>query len=671
MDTLAPASPGPGPVGIERRMANAIRVLTLDAIEAAQSGHPGMPLGMADVATVLFTKVMRFDAAAPDWPDRDRFVLSAGHGSMLLYAALHLLGYADMPLDELRRFRQVGARTAGHPERGHAAGIETTTGPLGQGLAAAVGMALGERMNAASFGADLVGHRTFVVAGDGCLMEGVTQEAISLAGHMRLGRLIVLFDDNDISIDGRVSLVDSTDQLARFAASGWHVARVDGHDHEVVEQALQAACADPRPSLIACRTLIGYGSPAKADTPGAHASPFGAAEVAATRAALGWTHGDFVVPDDLRQLWAEAGGRGRAARLAWEERLAAAPADLRTEFTRRQAGTPPPALQQAVAAILAEFLDRKPALATRKASERVLEVLAPAIPELVSGSADLTPATFTQGGLRPVGPGDFAGRYVYWGIREHAMAAAMNGLALEGGLIPASGTFLAFVDYCRPAVRLAALMGIRVVHLMTHDSIGVGEDGGTHQPVEHLAGLRAMPNMLLLRPADAVETAECWDLALRNTAGPSLLALFRQVLPALRTSADENMVARGAYEIGPASGEAKVSLFSSGSEVYLAMEAKAALERGGIPTRVVSVPAMAVFLNQPKAVRQAVIGSAPVNIAVEAAVRFGWDAIIGPEGGFVGMTGFGASGPPAHLYEHFGITPAAIEALARSMLAET
>ncbi|MBL8588085.1 MAG: transketolase, partial [Methylobacteriaceae bacterium] len=667
--TVAAQSPSDG--ASSRRMADAIRFLALDAIEAAQSGHPGMPLGMADVVTALFTRVLRFDAGAPDWPDRDRFVLSAGHGSMLLYAALHLLGYADMTLDELRRFRQVGSRTPGHPEWGYAAGVETTTGPLGQGLATALGMALAERMKAAEFGADLANHRIFVIASDGDLMEGVSHEAISLAGHLRLARLIVLFDDNDICIDGRVGLVDSTDQLARFAAAGWTTMRVDGHDQDAVEAALRAAGPDGRPTLIACKTIIGFGSPAKANTAAAHAGHFGAAEVKATRAALGWTHGAFDIPEDIRAAWRAAGVRGAAARRAWEARWAAAPSTLRAEFERRLRGDLPTAASEAIAAVKQTFAIASPTLATRKASEATLAALAPTLPELVSGSADLSSAVFTQVGLAPIGPGDFAGRYIHWGVREHAMAAAMNGIALEGGFIPISGTFLAFIDYCRPAVRLAALMGLRMILVMTHDSIGVGEDGGTHQPVEHLAGLRAQPNLLLLRPADAVESAECWEMALRHARGPSVLALSRQVAPALRrTHVTENLCAAGAYELAAAEGAAQVTLFASGTEVELALRARERLQSLGLPTRVVSAPALSVFLARPAAERRAVIGEAPVKIAVEAAVRFGWDAVIGPEGGFVGMTGYGASGPAADLYAHFGITVEAVVDLARSMVAD-
>ncbi|WP_076958263.1 transketolase [Teichococcus deserti] len=643
-----------------RLMANAIRALSMDAIEHAQSGHPGLPLGMADVAATLFGRFIKVDSRAPHWPDRDRFVLSAGHGSMLLYALLHLMGHADMTIEALQRFRKLGSPAAGHPEYGHATGIETTTGPLGQGLATAIGMAMAERIQAARFGEALADHRTWVLASDGDLMEGVSQESIGLAGRLGLGRLIVLFDDNDISIDGKISLVDATDQIARFQASGWHTIRVDGHDPEAISDAIAQAIADPRPSLVACRTVIGYGAPVKQGTPAAHSSPLGTQEVEGVRAHLGWTAGPFEIPTEARVAWDAAAARARAPHAAWQQRLAASA--QRAAFEASLAGGRPAGLDAAILAIKQRFAEKMPKLATRKASEAVLELLMPAVPELVTGSADLTSANFTKiEGFGPIAEKNFAGRYVYWGIREHAMAAAMNGMALHGGAIPASGTFLAFSDYCRPALRLAALMGVGAIHVMTHDSIGLGEDGPTHQPVEHLAALRAIPNLLLLRPADPIETAECWQIAMAERERPSVLALCRQEVPALRRHAEaENFSSRGAYEIAAADCEAAATLFASGSEVSIALAAREQLQAAGVPTRVVSVPCFELFFEQGDDYVESVIGTAPVKVAVEAAIRQGWDAIIGRRGGFVGMKGFGASAAPAELYEHFGITPAAV-----------
>ncbi|HEY8267143.1 MAG TPA: transketolase [Xanthobacteraceae bacterium] len=643
------------------RMANAIRALAMDAVEAAKSGHPGLPMGAADIATVLFTRFLKFDPADPAWPDRDRFVLSAGHGSMLLYAVLHLLGYADMTIEELKRFRQIGSKTAGHPEYGHAAGIETTTGPLGQGIANAVGMALAERIMAAKFGDGIVDHYTYVLASDGDLMEGISQEAIAFAGHLKLSKLIVLFDDNGISIDGKLSLSDSTDQVARVKASGWNGTRVDGHDPEAIAAAIEAARKSDRPTLIACKTTIGFGAPTKAGTEHAHGSPLGAEEIKGARAKLGWSHAPFEIPTDVRDEWKKAGARSKDARKAWQSRLAALDATTRAEFERRIAGKLTPALAAAVRKLKESAVENPVEIATRKASEASLEALVEALPEMIGGSADLTGSNNTKTkSMKIIAPGDFSGRFIHWGVREHGMAAGMNGMALHGGVIPFSGTFLVFADYCRPSIRLAALMGQRVIHVMTHDSIGLGEDGPTHQPVEHLAALRAIPNLHVFRPADLTETAECWQLAIEHAKGPSILALTRQNLPAARKRfVEENLSARGAYELSPASGKAKVSIFASGSEISLAFAAQAELEKKGIPARVVSVPCFELFFVQPGSYRHAVIGDAP-RVAVEAAIRQGWDPIIGTDGAFVGMASFGASAPYKDVYKHFSITTEAV-----------
>ncbi|HEX5867855.1 MAG TPA: transketolase [Beijerinckiaceae bacterium] len=643
-------------------LASAVRALAMDAVEQAKSGHPGLPMGAADIATVLFTRFLKYDAADPRWPDRDRFVLSAGHGSMLLYALLHLTGVAGMSLDELKRFRQLDSKTPGHPENFMTPGVETTTGPLGQGLATAVGMALAERMLNAEFGDDLVDHHTYVLASDGDLMEGVSQEAIALAGHLRLSRLIVLFDDNGISIDGPLSLSDSVDQVKRFEAAGWRALRVDGHDPAAIARAVTRARKSDRPTLIACRTTIGYGAPKKAGTAKAHGEPLGGEELAGAKAALGWAHAAFDVPDAIRAAWAKAGRKGRRQRRAWGERLAGLPAERRADFERRLTSSPPAALADAVARLKQRLLAEPPSVATRKASEMALEAITEIMPELVLGSADLTPSNNTKTkNLTAVAPGSYGGRYIHYGIREHGMAAAMNGIALHGGFRPAGATFLIFTDYARPAMRIAALAGIPAVYVMTHDSIGLGEDGPTHQPIEHLAALRAMPNMRVFRPADAVETAECWQLALERTGGPTLLALTRQTVPQVRRgAADGNLCAAGAYEIAAADGEAKATLFASGSEIEVALGAQKLLAAKGMPARVVSVPSLDLFLSQPEDVRRRVVGHAPVKVAVEAAVRWGWDAVIGADGLFVGMKGFGASAPYKDLYRHFGITPEAV-----------
>lgn len=652
------------------RMANAIRFLAMDAVEAANSGHPGLPMGAADIATVLFSQVMTFDPADPKWADRDRFVLSAGHGSMLLYALLHLLGYEGVTKDELKRFRQLGSLTPGHPENFITTGIETTTGPLGQGIATAVGMAMGERLMSARFGAEVSDHFTYVLASDGDLMEGISQEAVELAGHLKLGKLIVMWDDNKISIDGATSLSGSTDQLARFAASGWDVTRIDGHDPEAILAALTAAKASPTPSLIACRTVIGFGSPAKAGSEKVHGAPLGAAEIEATRKALGWDAPAFEVPEDAAAGWRAAAARGAGARKAWLDRLAALPAGEREEFQRRMAGDiPATALAEAVKAVKAAAIADGKAVATRKSSEITLDAITLAVPEMLGGSADLTGSNNTRAkGQKAVTPDDFAGTFIHWGVREHGMAAAMNGLALHGGVIPYSGTFLVFSDYSRPAIRLAALMGERVIHVLTHDSIGLGEDGPTHQPVEHLAALRAIPNLLVLRPCDTVETAEAWEIALNAKDRPSALILSRQNLPILRKADDANRSSEGAYEISPASAKAQVSLFATGSEVSLAVEAQKLLEAQGVPARVVSVPSFELFLARPATERAAVIGDAPAKVGIEAAIRMGWDAIIGSDAAFIGMTGFGASAPAKELFKHFGITPEAVAQAALSQL---
>jgi transketolase len=644
-------------------LANAVRALAMDAVEQAKSGHPGLPMGAADIATVLFTRHLKYDAADPFWPDRDRFILSAGHGSMLLYALLHLAGVEAVSIDEIKRFRQLESRTPGHPENFMTPGVETTTGPLGQGIATAVGFALAERMLNAEFGGDLVDHHTYVLASDGDLMEGVSQEAIAFAGHLKLNRLIVLFDDNGISIDGPLSLSDSVDQIKRFEAAGWRTAQIDGHDPEAIDRALDEAKAADQPTLIACRTTIGYGAPKKAGTAKAHGEPLGADELAGTKAALGWSHDPFELPAGIRSAWNEAGQRGRAEREAWSKRLEAADPGRSADFRRRMNRERPAALGQAVAQIKQKLFAEPQTIATRKASEVALEAITSAVPELVLGSADLTGSNNTKTKNHSViAPGSYGGRYIHYGIREHGMAAAMNGLALHGGFIPAGGTFLVFSDYARPAMRIAALSGIPAIYVFTHDSIGLGEDGPTHQPVEHLAALRAMPNMRVFRPADAVETAECWQLALERTEGPTALALTRQNLPQVRKDAGENanLCATGAYEVSPSEGRAKATIFASGSEVEIALGAQRILTERGMAARVVSVPSLELFLSQPADVRHHVIGDVPVKVAVEAAVRFGWDALIGPDGLFVGMRGFGASAPYKDLYRHFGITPEAV-----------
>ncbi len=644
-------------------MANAIRFLAVDAVEKAKSGHPGLPMGAADVATVLFRDVLKFDASDPHWPDRDRFVLSAGHGSMLLYALLYLTGESGekgLTIEDLKSFRQVGSKTPGHPEYGHTLGVETTTGPLGQGIATAVGMAIAERMLAAHF-PGIVDHRTYVLASDGDLMEGVSQEAIAIAGHYRLKKLIVFYDDNGISIDGKTSLSDSVDQVMRFESAGWNASRIDGHDQDAILAAVRAAQNSDRPTMIACKTTIGFGLPTKAGTNKAHGEAPGAAEVAGARKNLNWPYEPFVVPDDILAAWRAVGARGKPQNEAWRARLDGLEAQARAEFERRIRGELPADLDSVIGAYKRKLAADAPEIATRKAGEAALNVIAPAVPELVTGSADLTGSNNTKVAATPeITPENFSGRYIHWGIREHGMAAACNGMAVHGGFIPSGASFLAFTDYCRPSLRLAALMKIRVVHVFTHDSIGLGEDGPTHQPIEQIASLRAMPNLYLWRPADSVETVESWQAALEKPHSPSILALTRQNLPALRrTHVAENLSAKGAYEISPAEGEAAVSIFASGSEVSLAVAAQALLKGRGIAARVVSVPCMDAFFDQPEDYRRSVIGSAKVKVGVEAAVRQGWDAIIG-DGPFIGMKGFGESGPYKDVYRFFGITPEAV-----------
>jgi transketolase len=645
-----------------RRLANALRALSMDAVEQAKSGHPGLPLGMADVATVLFLKFLKFDASDPHWPDRDRFVLSAGHGSMLLYSLLWLTGYPGMTLDDIKRFRQVGSPCAGHPEYGHAPGIETTTGPLGQGIANAVGMAIAERHLNARFGDDMVDHRTYVIASDGDLMEGISHEAIALAGHLRLNRLIVLFDDNGISIDGKVSLADTTDQIERFQAAGWNTILCNGHDVAEVAGALDWAQKSDKPVLIACKTIIGFGMPNRQGTQKAHSDAPGADEIAGARKVLDWPSPPFVIPDDIMSDWRAIGAKGAKARAAWEKRKT-------PDFDIAMACDAPEGIGKALNELKKKTSDEKPSVATRKASEAALDKINGAWAATIGGSADLTPSNNTMTkGMVSITPEDYSGRYIHYGIREHGMAAAMSGMALHGGIVPYGGTFLTFSDYCRPSIRLAALMGIRVVYVMTHDSIGLGEDGPTHQPVEHFAALRAIPNLLVFRPADGVETAEAWALALASTKRPSLLMLSRQNLITARTThTDENLSAKGAYELVGAD-NAKVTLLSTGSEVEMAMKARELLAADGIAARIVSMPCWELFEEQPATYRDSVLGEGTVKVAVEAGVRLGWDRYIGPKGAFVGMHSFGSSGPYKDVYKHFGITPEAVADAAKAAL---
>jgi transketolase len=653
-------------------MANAIRFLAIDAVEKAKSGHPGMPMGMADVATVLFSRFLKFDAADPAWPDRDRFVLSAGHGSMLLYALLYLTGYQGVTSDELKAFRQWRSKTPGHPEYGHTPGVETTTGPLGQGIATAVGMALAERLLNARFGNDFVDHYTYVIAGDGCLMEGLSHEAISLAGHLRLNRLIVLFDDNEISIDGSTSLSCSDDQLARFKASGWSACRVDGHDPEAIADTIEQARNSTRPSLIACRTVIGFGAPNRQGTEKAHGAPLGADEVAKTRAALHWPHKPFQIPEFVIERWRKIGTRGQGARRAWIERTKRLDSAPRSSFHDALNRNLPCEYAAAMAQVRNRFGAERPNIATRQASQLVIDAIAEALPNLLGGSADLTHSNLTRAKThRPVRHDCFEGSYIHYGVREHAMAAAMNGIALHGGFIPYGGTFLTFADYSRPAIRLAALMGLRVIHVMTHDSIGLGEDGPTHQPVEHLASLRAIPNLLLFRPGDAVETAEAWDCALQAQANPSVLCLSRQALSTFReVGGDANLVALGAYVVVEPEGGRDVTLIATGSEVSIALEAAKLLAKDSVRAAVVSAPCFDLFRQQSREYRAKVLGSGP-RVGVEAAIEGDWSRWLGDGGEFVGMTGFGASAPAEILYREFSITSEAVATAAMRCIARS
>jgi transketolase len=655
-----------------RDMANCIRFLSMDAVQQAKSGHPGAPMGMADIATVLFRDFMQFDAAEPHWIDRDRFIMSNGHGSMLLYSLLHLTGYKDMPVEELTRFRQVGSKTPGHPEYHHAEGIELTTGPLGQGVAEAVGMALAERIMNAQFGDELMNHYTYVFMGDGCLMEGISQEAISLAGHLKLGRLIAFWDNNSISIDGPTNLAVSDNEVERFRASGWHVLEIDGHHAGAIREAIVTArsVAD-KPSMIACRTIIGFGFPTKAGTQKAHSDAPGEEEIAGARKILGWHSPPFVIPEKLLDEWRAIGAKGARVRQAWAERVAQAPAALRREFERRNAGKLPEGWRSAIAAAREEFIRDGKELATRQASGAVLNHLFDAIPEMLGGSADLTPSNNTKAKNQvEIKPGEYTGSYVHYGVREHGMAAAMNGIALHGGLIPYGGTFLCFSDYCRPAIRLAAMMDIRTIFVMTHDSIGLGEDGPTHQPIEHLSSLRAIPHLAVFRPGDPVETAECWEIVLDNPRRAALLALSRQPMPLLRREpGTENRSARGAYVLLEAEGGPRaLTLMATGSELHVAVEARSILQKEGVPTAVVSVPCALIFNEQNAAYQQAVLGATLARVAVEAAVQMSWDRYLGFQGRFVGMHGFGESGKIADVYKKFDITTEAVVRTARDSL---
>jgi transketolase len=646
-------------------MANTLRGLAIDGVEQAKSGHPGAPMGLADVATVLWSKHLKFDAAAPKWMGRDRFILSAGHASMLIYGLLHLYGVDGVTLEQLKRFRQLGSNTAGHPEVGHTPGVETTTGPLGQGLATAVGFAMAERKLGVEFGKKAVDHFTYVIASDGDLMEGISQEAIALAGHLKLAKLIVMWDDNGISIDGALSISDSVDQVKRFQACGWQTIRVDGHNEGEIDAAITRAQKSSKPTLIACKTVIGWGAPKKAGSHKTHGEPLGTEEAAATKVALKLSATPFEVNPEALKLWRAAGKRSAAAHAEWKTGFARLSVRKQAEFTRRMNGERPAGMAKAFAKQRKELVAAPQTVATRKASELALDVAFAAVPELLSGSADLTPSNNTKAkGFESITPKSFKGRYVHYGIREHGMAAAMNGIALHGGLIPAGGTFFVFTDYCRPAIRLSALMGTGVIYVMTHDSIGLGEDGPTHQPVEHLASLRAMPNMRIFRPCDAVETSEAWELALSRTDGPTILVLTRQNLAQQRlTNSNTNKLVTGAYElVGGIGGPAVATLFASGSEIEIAMAARAQLAEKGISARVVSVPSLELFLQQPDDVKASIIGKARIKVAVEAGVRFGWDAVVDSDGGFIGMSSFGASAPYKDLYKHFGITPEAMVA---------
>ena len=638
-----------------QRMADEIRFLAMDGVQTANSGHPGMPMGMADAAVALFADHIHVDPTCPTWPDRDRFILSAGHGSMLHYALNHLLGYKDMDAGQLKQFRQLGARTAGHPEYGHADGIETTTGPLGQGITTAVGMALAERRLASQFGRALVDHYTYVIAGDGCLMEGISHEAVDIAGHLKLGRLIVLWDDNDISIDGNTDIATSTNQLARFKAAGWQVTRVDGHDSDAVSAAIDVAKKSRKPSLIACKTVIGFGAPTLAGSHKTHGAPLGDDEIQATRTALGWDHPPFEIPSDIRSLWREIATRGLDMRTHWQSRLDSSV--KKSRFERAMSGELPKALATRMRRYKKQLKAELPKVASRQASQMALEVINAAVPTMVGGSADLTGSNLTKTSqMRSITPGNYRGNYVHYGIREHAMGAVMNGMALHGGMIPYGGTFLVFSDYMRGSMRLSALMKQRVIYVLTHDSIGLGEDGPTHQPIEHLAMLRATPNMNVYRPCDAVETAEAWEIALESTETPSVMALSRQGLPTVRTErTNENLTQKGGYILRNVRGARDITVMATGSEVAIALDAADVLKDQGYNVAVVSMPCWELFDQQSDQYRQSVLGSAP-RIAIEALIGFGWDRYLRTQDVFIGMHDFGASGPAPELYQHFGIT---------------
>ncbi len=655
-----------------RELANCIRALSMDAVQQAKSGHPGMPMGMADIATVLFSEFMHFDAEDPHWLDRDRFLISNGHGSMLLYSLLYLTGYQDMPIEQIKRFRQVNSKTPGHPEYRHADGIETTTGPLGQGLANSVGMALAERIMNATFGDALTDHHTYVFMGDGCLMEGISHEAISLAGHLRLGKLIAFFDNNAISIDGATSLAVSDNQSERFRAAHWHVQEIDGHDTDAIRDAIRKAQqVSDKPSMISCRTVIGFGLPTKAGTQKAHSDAPGEEEIAGARKLLNWTSPPFEIPAKLLEAWRAIGSRGRGGRQAWAGRVRSAPDQLRRDFERRTSGKLPEGWRGAIAAAKQEFLDGGKELATRQASGAVLNHLFDAIPELLGGSADLTPSNNTKAKNQvEIRPGDYKGSYVHYGVREHGMAAAMNGIALHGGLIPYGGTFLTFSDYCRPAIRLAAMMEIRTIFVMTHDSIGLGEDGPTHQPIEHLAALRAIPHLAVFRPGDPIETAECWECILDAPRRAALIALSRQPMPLLRRDPGaENLSAKGGYVLQEAEGGSrKLTIMATGSELHLAVEARQAMQKDGVPTAVVSMPCRLLFEQQDTAYKRAVLGDTAARVAVEAGVEISWDRYLGFEGRFIGMHEFGASGKIGDVYQKFDITTEAVLRAARDVI---
>ncbi len=645
----------------QQNMANAIRILSLDSVEKAKSGHLGLPLGAADVATILFSKFLKFDPKAPNWPNRDRFVLSAGHGSMLLYSALYLLGYEEANLEEIKKFRTLGSKTAGHPEYGHLDGVETTTGPLGQGIANAVGMAIAETKLAAEFGTDLVDHFTYALVGDGCLMEGISHEAASLAGHLKLNKLIVLWDDNDITIDGNIDLVDSTDQRARFAAYGFNVISIDGHNQQEITDALENAKNSDKPSFIACKTIAGFAAPNLAGKPKAHGGPYGDSEADGIRQALGWTNEPFDVPQNIIDDWRLAGLRSTKIRVAWEKQLENLDEEQSDEFKRRMSGNLPIEAAKAVLELKETLANEKPNIATRKASQIALEAINKNVPETIGGSADLAGSNLTKTtDMENYSANNRSARFINYGVREHAMAAIMNGMALHGGLLPYSGGFFVFSDYCRPSIRLSALMGIRTIHVMSHDSIGVGEDGPTHQPVEHLASFRAMPNINVFRPCDATETAECWLLALENKTTPSILALSRQNTPAVRKEmSQENLCGNGAYIICGQE-DADVAIFATGTEVAIAIEACKTLKEQGISAKVISVPCLELFYKSDKSYRQTIIGTPRARVAIEAGVRQCWDRLLGDNGVFVGMDSFGASAPAGVLYEHFNITAQAV-----------